>query len=84
MLFDMYKNGHEASNPLLLMIIKAIAEKHPKNVADFFSQLCDSSIFKPDSLNLRGSIIACIGAINEVLNFVCKTKFQDPLKTSNT
>ena len=68
MMFDMYKKGNEAGKPLLLIIIRAIAEKYPKNLVDFFPQLCDSKMFKPESMNLRSGILVCIGGVNEVNN----------------
>ena len=66
MMFDLYKKGNQSSKPLLLIIIRSIGEKHPENLVDFFPQLCDDSVFKPDSLNLRSSILSCVGGVNEV------------------
>ena len=66
-MFELYKDGNDSSRPLLLIIIRSIGEKHPDNLADFFPQLCDASLFKPDSLNLRSGILCCVGGVNEVL-----------------
>ena len=62
----MYKEGNPASQPLILIIVRAIGEKHPKNLVEFLPTLCDDKLFKPDSMNLRSSIIAGIGAVNQV------------------
>ena len=51
---------------MLLMIIKAIVEKHPNNVAEFFPQLCDDRVFTPDLMHWTSGIIGCIGGLNEV------------------
>ena len=66
-MFELYKDGNDSSRPLLLIIIRSIGEKHPENLADFFPQLCDASLFKPDSLNLRSGILCCVGGVNEVI-----------------
>ena len=69
-LFEMYKAANQGSQGLILIIIRTIGEKHPKNLADFLPKLCDSKVFKPDSMNLRSSIIAGIGGVNKVI-LVC-------------
>ena len=65
-MFEMYRKGNPASTALILTIIKNIAEKYLHNIVDFFPQLCDDKIFKPDSMNIRSSILACVGGVDEV------------------
>ena len=61
---------------MILMTFRSISEKMPKKLVDFFPQICDDKIFKPESLNLRFSIISCVGGVNTVcsftLNIYCK------------
>ena len=67
-LFEMYKTANKGSEGLILIIIRAIGEKHPKKLAEYLPVLCDSKVFKPDSLNLRSGIIAGIGGVHKVIN----------------
>ena len=61
---------------MILMTFRSISEKTPKKLVDFFPQICDDTIFKPESLNLRFSVISCVGGVNTVcfftLNVYCK------------
>ena len=70
-LFIVYKRASHGEKSLVLLIIKFISEKKPAMLADFISQLCDDKMFKPDSMNLRSGIIACIGSINAVCIVIC-------------
>ena len=80
----MYRKGNPASNALILTIIKNIAEKYPKNLVDFFPQLCDDKNFKPDSMNIRSSILACVGGVDEVCvqNSYIRTRYSIKLSSS--
>ena len=65
-LFDQYKTGSQQEQMMILLVFKAISEKRPSHLADFFPQLCDDSLFKPDSLTFRSSVVACVGGVNKV------------------
>ena len=73
-LFAVYKRASQGEKSLILLIIKFISEKKPAMLAEFLSQLCDDKMFKPDSMNLRSGIIACIGSINAVCIVICKVR----------
>ena len=65
-LFDWYSQWDNDKNVMVLMILAAIAEKHPPTLKDFFPQLCDDKLFKPESLITRSNIITCVGSVDEV------------------
>ena len=71
-MFERYKNGFDQEKYLVLMSLKAIAEKLPKRLAEFLPQLSDDSMYKGDmsSVDLRCSIIACVGTVNQVKYFI--------------
>ena len=50
------------------MIFKAISEKHPSRFKDFFSKLCDDSVFKTDTttMAMRCGLITCVGGVDKV------------------
>ena len=54
----------------ILVILNAIAEKNPSCLVDFLPQLLDDEIFSPDSMDMRGMIIAGVGAVNKVCVFM--------------
>ena len=65
-LFGRCKTGTRDEQVSLLMILKNICDNQPSSLVDFFSTLCDPSVFKQSSLEYRSYIIACIGRTDQV------------------
>ena len=80
-MFDHYKISSGQSQTTLLSVIHNISQKHPKQLAHFLPQLCDDSIFQPETMNFRSAIISSVGGLNEVffLN-ILKHDFNGGLK----
>ena len=75
-MFERYKKGSDHEKYLVLMSLKAISEKFPKRLVEFFPQLCEDSVYKQDmtSVTLRCSTIACVGSVDKV--FIHKVYFS--------
>ena len=80
-LFDWYGQWDNDKNVMVLMILAAIAEKHPPTLKDFFPQLCDDKLFKPESLITRSNIITCVGSLNEVCKITIDRAAIDNVNT---
>ena len=66
-LLDLYTIVGEGEKPVILLILRAIAEKNSSVLVEFLPRICDDNIFEPESLNVRTTIISAIGSVSEAL-----------------
>ena len=66
-LLDLYAMVGEGEKPVILLILRAIAEKNPLVLIEFLPQICDDDVFEPESMNVRSTIISAIGGESEAL-----------------
>ena len=64
---DLYPKITEAEKPMILLILRAIAEKNPSVLIKFLPKICDDDIFKPESMNVRSTIVSAIGGESKTL-----------------